>query len=105
MACALTCGAVVEAPCGGGAGLGRDRLRADPAARWRALGRARARLVVKAAGGRRRGAVVRRGPGTLGLGWLEPRNRGPLDGTLVARARRWNGWQGPDTHAWGTDGL
>jgi hypothetical protein len=31
------CGPVLEAPCGGGAGLGRDRPRADPAARWRAL--------------------------------------------------------------------
>jgi hypothetical protein len=29
----------------GGAGLGLARLQADPAARWRALGRARARLV------------------------------------------------------------
>jgi hypothetical protein len=36
------------APCGGGAGLGRDRLRADPMARWRALGESRC------PGGRRR---------------------------------------------------
>ncbi len=32
-----SCGPVLEAPFGGGAGLGRDRPRADPAARWRAL--------------------------------------------------------------------
>ncbi len=32
-----TCGLVLEAPCGGGAGLGRDRPRSDPAARWRPL--------------------------------------------------------------------
>ncbi len=35
--------ASARSPCGGGAGLGRDRLRADPVARWRALGRAQAR--------------------------------------------------------------
>jgi hypothetical protein len=40
------------------AGLGRDRLRADPVVRWRALVRVWARLGVKAAGGRRRGAVT-----------------------------------------------
>jgi hypothetical protein len=33
-----TCGPVFEAPCGGGAGLGRDRPRVDPPARWRAAG-------------------------------------------------------------------
>ncbi len=32
----------------GGTGLGRDRPRADSDVRWRALGRARARLVVEA---------------------------------------------------------
>ena len=35
-----SCGPVPEAPSGGGAGLGRDRLMADWVARWRALGRA-----------------------------------------------------------------
>ena len=52
-----TCGPVLEAPCGGGAGLGRDRPRADLDVRWRALGRARARLVVEGAVGQRHGSV------------------------------------------------
>jgi hypothetical protein len=65
-------------------GPGRDRLRADPLVRWRALGRARARLGVKAAGGQRCGAVARGALGTLGLG--RPESRGPLVRTLVALA-------------------
>ncbi len=44
-------------PCGGGAGLGRDRLLADPMALWRACGRV-ARLGVMAAGGQWLGAVA-----------------------------------------------
>jgi hypothetical protein len=54
-------------------------------ARWRACGRAQARLGVKAAGGRWLEAVARGAQGTLGLG--RPETRGPLAGTLVALAR------------------
>ncbi len=59
-----------RSPCGGGTGLGRDRLRADPIARWpgRACGRAHARLGAKAAGGQWLGEVARGAPGTLRLG-------------------------------------
>ncbi len=64
------------APSGRGAGLGRDWLRADLVVLWRALGRAPVRLAVKAARGRRRGAVARGALGTLGLG--RPESRGPL---------------------------
>ena len=49
--------ASARSPCGGGAGLGRDRPRADLDVRWRALGRARARLVVEGAVGQRHGSV------------------------------------------------
>jgi hypothetical protein len=76
--------ASARSPCGGGAGLGWDRARADLMVRWRALGRAQARLGAMAAGGRWFGAVAR-GAGTLRLG--RPKTRGPLAGTLVVRAR------------------
>ncbi len=51
---------------------------------WRVFGLAQARLGVKAAGGRWLGAVTLGALGTLGLGRQE--TRGPLAGTLVARA-------------------
>ncbi len=73
-----TCGPVLEAPCGGGAGLGRDRPRAVSDVRWRALGRARARGVTMAARGR--GRVESR---ARGLRWCR-RVRDPALGGLDA---------------------
>jgi hypothetical protein len=49
--------ASARSPCGGGAGLGWDRLRADQVVRWRALGRARARAAL----GRARARAARPG--------------------------------------------
>ncbi len=61
--------------------MGRDRPRADPAARWRT----RLWLVGLAVGSQRCGAAERWVPGTLGLG--RPEDRSPLVGTLDVRAR------------------
>ncbi len=68
--------ASARSPCGGGAGLGRDRLRADPVVRWRALGRAWARARLEAGD---EGQCE--GPRDSDAGFL-----GPLARTLVVRA-------------------
>ena len=75
-----------EAPCGGGAGLGRDRPRADPAARWRAL--VRGAGPAGSEGGR---WPVMRGSLVSGPGY----RRWDSDGGLRLEARslgRWTRW-------------
>jgi hypothetical protein len=116
------CGPVLETPCGGGAGLGRDRPRADPAARWRTL--VRGAGPAGSVGGRRpvmRGSLAT-GPGyrrwdsdggprleARSLGrwtcWLEeavgrrPSREGPVSQAGVLTARE------PPASQQGTDGL
>ncbi len=98
---------MLEAPCGGGADLGRDRPRADSDVRWRTLGRARARGVMMAARGR--GRVERRARGLRYAGVRGFETQRSLAWTLVARAR--NGGQAGPTYTgvltarepWGTD--
>jgi hypothetical protein len=89
-------------PCGGGAGLGRDRLQADPMVLWRVLGRAQARL------GRRRPEA-----GDSGQSREEPRNagtrtagdQGPAGQDAGRTGQKWPSGgarprQGPGTRDW-----
>jgi hypothetical protein len=63
--------ASARSPCGGGAGLGRDRPRADSDVRWRTLGRARAPGVMMAARGRGRVESRARGLWYAGVGGFD----------------------------------
>ncbi len=99
--------ASAHSPCGGGAGLGRDRLLADPMVRWRVLGRAQARR------GRRRPEA-----GDSGQSREEPRNagtrtagdQGPAGQDAGRTGPKWQSGgarprQGPGTRARGNYGL